>query len=42
VFLFNLSWIEFSALFGVLGGATFALYLLTRMVMELGKSGVRQ
>lgn len=35
MFLFNLSWIEFGALFGLIGAATVALYLLTRMRRRL-------
>ncbi|NWF84998.1 MAG: VWA domain-containing protein [Bryobacteraceae bacterium] len=41
MFLFNLSWIEFSALFAILGGATVALYLLTRMRRRIVVSTLR-
>lgn len=41
MFLFNLSWVEFGALFGVLGGATLALYLLTRMRRRIVVSTLR-
>lgn len=41
MFLFNLSWIEFGVLFGVIGSATVALYLLTRMRRRLVVSTLR-